>query len=279
MGTTNARQHFLPASYLARFSSEPARGREAPIYRLGDDGKFVVTSCESQCAKRYFYSADTKREGEEWEALEGSWRKLVDDVEAATAEGNLVGRLFEQLTTLHLRNAAFEHAADEQDGERLDTLLTARRQLWFTICGQPDKGLFALPPTWRAHVLRLEDPAFVVSDNPVVMFAHTERQKYSCLGAPLTPRVWAFVYDVDKWGLFPEGDIVENGEAVWSLLNQVQCAASVRAIYAHCVFPEPELSKYRTLFKHRLGGRAYGSGGASFVMMNFPSHPVFPPQV
>lgn len=274
---TNVRQHYLPASYLAQFASDPSKGRDACVLRLGAQGAFVPTTCASQCAKRYFYSKDTAREADEWEELEHDWSSLVADIRAANESGNLAARLFQQLTTLHLRNAAFEHNADDQDGERLDTLKTARRELWRLVCGNPDAtGLFALPPTWRAHLINLDKPAFITSDNPVVMFAHNEAQAYSCFGAPVTPTNWAIVYDVAKWGLFPEGNVDGDGDLAWSLLNQVQCASSVHSIYAPDTFGGSELAKYVQMFSKRIGGRSYGSGHAAFVMLNFPDHRMFP---
>lgn len=271
--TSNKRQHYLPASYLWNFSSDPSLKRLARFVRLGDDGTQTENiTIESQCAKDYFYSKDTAMEAAEWRGLETEWSRVIDDLLKSQPPENMAVVLLHQFITIHLRNISFQHTDKQED--RLATFLRTRAALMELICGAPADGLFNLPETWAAQVLVADDDVFATSDNPVVMFAQNEENFYSCFGAPITRRMWAFIFDRKKWTDF--NLTVSNDDDISHLLNQVQAVVSVKSLFAANLFPEDEAERHVELFSQRQNDKYYGGDEAQLKMLNFPDHPLFP---
>ena len=270
---SNKRQHYLPASYLWNFSADPSLKRLSRFIRLGDDGTQTENiTVESQCAKDYFYSKDTKMEAAEWEGLEAEWNGVIDNLSKSQPPGNMAVILIYQFLTIHLRNISFQHTDKQED--RLATFLRTRNALMEIICGAPTNGLFSLPASWAAQVLSADDDVFATSDNPVVMFAQDEAHYYSFFGAPITKRMWAFVFDTKKWTNF---DLTaSNEDDISHLLNQVQAVVSVKSLFAARLFPKDEADRHVELFSNRQNDKYYGGDEAQFKLLNLPDHPLFP---
>lgn len=230
MTTENRRQHYLPATYLSQFSLDPSQGRRARILRIPRSGASCEVSAESQCAQNYFYSEDTAAEKAAWGALESDWRPIVTESFNAQISGTFAARLAMQLISLAVRNAAFENASSD---ERLEITQRVQASLFFHAGIKVGKAREApvLPPTWRGHVIKtVEEHLFIASDNPVIFFGHPSSNRLSCLGAPLSSRSWAFVYDLDLW-ISPHLGPPASPPTWAAYLNHLQCVSSHSAVY------------------------------------------------
>lgn len=275
----NKRQHWLPCVYLREFSDQPELGRKAPLRRFDGSPPTQLVSAESQCAKDFFFSTDTALEADVWKNLEGDWPNVLERLrritrgESDSNDSELTAKLFLQLTTLHLRSAAFRL---DDDGPRLDKILVTAVEFLRAIGGEESAdGQWTLPESWTTFLIAADAPAFVTSDNPVVMFANEPAQMNGCFGAPVDEKHWAFVYDRKKMALTEaEG----RAGTLLSLMNQVQAVASVRAIYAGRDLHEDELEELSDRFQHRPNLRGhYAPDYVQLLHQNFPPGGFFLP--
>ena len=73
----NVRQHFVPASYLWSFSSEPERKRQAPLHVI-DGAKTFSTAVNNLCVERDYYTAEERaREKETHDEVDGDIAEMV----------------------------------------------------------------------------------------------------------------------------------------------------------------------------------------------------------
>lgn len=230
MGTSNKRQHYLPAGYLSQFSVDPSLGRRSRILRIPRIGEICEVTAESQCAANYFYSKDTAAEKAAWGSLESDWTPIVAEAFNTQISGDFAGRLAMQLISLAVRNAAFDNKSSL---ERLEITQRVQNSLidHAGIRLGSSRAAPLLPPTWRGHVIKTEEEhLFFASDNPVIFFSHPSSDRLSCLGAPLSPRSWAFVYDLDLW-MPPEMGPPKPPPSWAQYLNQLQCVSAQNAVY------------------------------------------------
>lgn len=252
------KQHYLPVAYLKQFSIDPTLERkDLMIWRL-DQRIHKPVPTETQCHKRFFYSATDADEAEKFfqesEGFFGQVAKRLWQRLPCRGKRDYFGLIIFMIS-VHIRNPAYrvDLPLSRIGAYRLLEQQVVHHVLLRGRAAVPtdDELLAVLESNWVVLILTVPESdktLLVTSDNPSLWFTKDDSGDVHYLLLPVTPRCCAIAFDRTKIDV----ERTSLNESEVETLNRFQCVSMLEAVYGSSAFsPEdeqaaPELWKRRT---------------------------------